>query len=233
MRSGRLRSAWVRFYPPLRTGSSYGFPQSSSPVFISFEGIDGSGKSTQARLLAEALRQQGRNVVEVREPGGTEAGESIRRLLLDPEARLSPRTELLLFSAARAELVESVIRPALEKGAVVIADRYMDSSTAYQGAGRGLQDVGWLEDHHLFVTGGLVPRRTYLIDISPETAARRRGRRSPDRMETGGEVYYRRIAEAYSHLAERHPNRIRRIDGSLPASEAHRLILSDLQATEG
>jgi dTMP kinase len=199
-------------------------------VFISFEGIDGSGKSTQARLLANALRQQGQEVVEVREPGGTELGESIRRLLLNPETHISPRAELLLFSAARAELVETVIRPALDASTVVIADRYTDSSTAYQGAGRGLQSASWFEEHHRFVTAELFPYRTYLIDVSLETAASRRNRRRPDRMETGDADFYHRIIEGYHELMRRHPERVRRVDGSLPPSEIHRQILADLQS---
>ena len=196
-------------------------------MFVSFEGIDGSGKSTQARLLADTLRQRGRTVVETREPGGTGLGESIRSLLLDPDAHLVPRAELLLFSAARAQLVSTVVRPALAAGTVVIADRFFDSSTAYQGGGRRIASPAWLEAHHAFVTGGLVPARTYLIDLDPAAAASRRGSRPKDRMEQGDGAYYGRIRIAYLALAALHSERIVTLDGTLPTDDLHRLVVED------
>jgi dTMP kinase len=198
---------------------------------FSFEGIDGSGKSTQVRLLAEALAARGHTVHLVREPGGTPTSEAIRSLLLDPEAHIAPRAELLLFSAARAQLVEEAIRPALERGDVVIADRFFDSTTAYQGGGRGLADPGWLDAFHRFVTGGLVPARTYLVDVPLEVAAMRRGadasRDGADRMEAGGEAFFGRVREAYRHLAAVDPGRVLTVDGTRPAADLHHDIVAD------
>ena len=190
-------------------------------MFFSFEGIDGSGKTTQARLLAAALRDDGHDVVEVREPGGTLLGETIRALLLDPASSIDARAELLLFSAARAQLVVEVVRPALERGAVVIADRFFDSSTAYQGGGRGLNNTGALalnSLHHL-ATGGTVPAMTFLIDVPLAVASERRGSRDADRMESGGERFYERVRNAYLHLASSAPDRITIIDGTMTAEQ--------------
>src|SRR5438045_3520411 len=140
-------------------------------LFVTFEGIDRSGKTTQARLLCEAL---GSEALGVREPGGTEAGERIRAILKDPAVELSPRTEALLFAAARAELVEQVIRPALEAGRTVVSDRFIDSSLAYQGGARGLglEEVAAI---NRFALGGVRPDLTLLLDIDPSAAARRAG----------------------------------------------------------
>src|ERR687891_1609678 len=133
---------------------------------IAFEGVEGAGKSTQLELLRRALEGRSREVVVTREPGGTQAGERVRALLLDPEVELHPRAEALLFAAARAELVENVIRPALERGAVVLCDRYLDSSLAYQGGARGL-GRGPVEQVNRFATGGLLPALVGLLDLDP------------------------------------------------------------------
>lgn len=203
---------------------------STSPrrVFFSFEGIDGSGKSTQARLLAETLRQRGYEVVEVREPGGTPLGEAIRRLLLDPDREIDERAELLLFSAARAQLVAHVIRPALSRGAVVIADRFFDSSTAYQGGGRGTGSTELLTSLHQFATDGLSPQRTYLVNTPPELASQRREMREQDRMESGGEAFYSRVQKAYQSLAE--SARFMTLDGTESIKGLEALIERDATA---
>src|SRR5215203_4571077 len=138
-------------------------------LFVTFEGIDRSGKTTQAQLLTEAL---GSDALGVREPGGTPAGERVRDLLKDAAVPLGPEAEALLFAAARAELVERVVRPALEDGRVVVSDRFLDSSLAYQGGARGL-GMDEVERINHFATGGLVPDLTFLLEIDAETAARR------------------------------------------------------------
>lgn len=202
----------------------------NSPVLITFEGIDGSGKSTQARRLAEALRGRGETVRLVREPGGVEVAERIRALLLDPALAIADRAELLLFSAARAQLVDEVVRPATEAGEVVLADRFYDSTTAYQGGGRGLADEAWLDRFHEWVTGGLVPDRTYLVDVPVEVAASRRAGETADRMESSGEAFYMRVRMAYLALAARHPARVVILDGTLAPDEIHARILADVRA---
>lgn len=195
-------------------------------MFFSLEGIDGSGKSTQARRLADAVRELGREVVEVREPGGTDLGERIRSLLLDPETTVRPHAELLLFSAARAQLVAEVIEPALERGAVVVADRFYDSSTAYQGGGRQLADPRWMTQLHEFATAGRSPDRTYLIDLPLVVAASRRTDRAADRMERGSTSFYTRVRDAYLALAAQ-TRRLQVLDGTRSADEIHRTIWSD------
>ena len=200
-------------------------------MFFSFEGIDGSGKSTQAGRLAEAVRGLGREVVEVREPGGTDLGERVRSFLLDPGATIHPHAELLLFSAARAQLVAQVVGPALERGAVVIADRFCDSSTAYQGGGRGLADPQWMTQLHRFATAGRFPNRTYLIDVPLAVAASRRADRAADRMEGGDEAFYARVRDAYLALATE--PRVVVLDGTAPADATHQAIWADAQSLMG
>ena len=197
-------------------------------MFISFEGLDGSGKTTQVERLQARLEALGRTVVRVREPGGTPASEAIRALLLDPALDIDPRAELLLFSAARAQVCEAVIRPALGAGAVVLADRFFDSTTAYQGGGRGLESVAALERFHRFVTGGLVPDRTYLLRLGAERAAERRGGREDDRMEAAGLAFFQRVAAAYDALARAHPARILSVAADEPEGAVERAIWADL-----
>jgi dTMP kinase len=183
-------------------------------VFVTFEGVDGSGKSTQARLLEDRLRADGRDVLLTREPGGTELGERVRELLLGGSDEIAPWAEAALFAAARAELVERVIRPALERGSVVVCDRYLDSSLAYQGIARGL-GVEEVLELNLRATGGLLPDRTFLLDGDPDALDARLGAER-DRLEREGDDFRLTVARAYRELAARFPERIVVLDASAP-----------------
>ncbi|MEM8557993.1 MAG: dTMP kinase [Bacteroidota bacterium] len=199
-------------------------------MFLSFEGLDGSGKTTQVRLLEDHLRRQGHTVLRVREPGGTEVSEHIRTLLLDPDLHIVPFAELLLFSAARAQLVAQKIRPALDAGTVVLADRFFDSTLAYQGAGRGLADPAWLRGFQDQVVGGLVPDRTYYFDAPLDVLAVRRNDREPDRMEGSDEAFFERVRTAYLALSDAEPDRIRVLDATQSVETLHTTLLADLAA---
>jgi dTMP kinase len=194
-------------------------------VFITFEGLDGSGKSTQAELLRAALEAEGRDVVLTREPGGTDVGERIRELILGG-TQMAPWTEATLFAAARAELVDRVIAPALERGADVVCDRYIDSSLAYQGIARDL-GVDRVLELNLQATRGLLPDKTILLLIDPEEAARRVG--ESDRIEREGAEFHRRVDAAYRELAELFPRRIVPADATQPPENLSRLIRVQLR----
>lgn len=199
-------------------------------MLVTFEGIDGSGKSTQARRLVEHLRAENRTVLFVREPGGAELSERVRSLLLDPSLNVSPFAELLLFSAARAQLVAERIRPALEAGQIVVCDRFYDSTTAYQGAGRQLEDPSWIRSFNQKVTDGLVPDRTYLIEVPPDVAQERRQESDADRMEAGDENFYERVSAAYERLARKESDRFVTLDGQRPIEDLHAEIRADIEA---
>ena len=185
-------------------------------MLITFEGIDRSGKTTQAQLLADAL---GERALLVREPGGTPAAERVRELVKDPALELSPIAETLLFGAARAELVATIIRPALAQGRVVICDRYVDSTVAYQGGARGL-GIDRVEELNEWITEGLEPDLTFLLELAPGAAGARAGV-DVDRFEEEGEELQRAVAAAYEQLAVRHADRYVRLDADRPADEVH------------
>ena len=191
---------------------------------ITIEGIDGAGKSTLAQALARELtataRGAGGHPVELlREPGGVDVSERIRALVKDPSLTVAPRAEALLYAAARAQLVEELLEPLLQRGILVLLDRFVDSSLAYQGAGRelGVEEVRHL---NMFATAGLTPDRTLLLRIDPALGRARQDERAlqPDRLEREGEGFFARIAAAYDELADEEPERIRAIDaGQTPA----------------
>jgi dTMP kinase len=193
-------------------------------LFVTFEGIDRSGKTTQARLLCEAL---GADALGVREPGGTEAGERVRAILKDQSISLAPETEALLFAAARAELVSEVILPALAEDRVVVSDRFLDSSLAYQGGARGLgiEDV---ERVNRFATRALRPDVTFLLEIDPAEAAARAGEH--DRFEEEGASLQEAVMAAYERLIELDPDRWRRIDATRSPEEIHAEVLAEVEA---
>jgi dTMP kinase len=209
--------------PPVTTARTE--PYRTDPMFVTFEGLDGSGKSTQVELLADAFRERGREVVTTREPGGTDVGEGIRQLVLHgPD--MTPWTEAALYAAARAELVEEVIRPALERGAAVVCDRYIDSSIAYQGIGRGL-GVGRVLELNLAAVRGLLPDRTFLIQIGPDEA-RSRQTDQPDRIERERDDFLAAVDEGYRGLAAIFPRRITAVDGIQPPEKIAKEIREHL-----
>jgi len=193
-------------------------------LFVTLEGIDRSGKTTQAALLCRAL---GGLALGVREPGGTPSGERIREILKDPDAELSSQAEALLFAAARAELVSWVIRPALAEGRVVVSDRFLDSSLAYQGAARGL-GVEEVERINGFATGGLAPALTILLEIDTAAAAARGG--EDDRFEREGAELQEQVAAAYDQLASAEPGRWRRIAADRAPEAVHADVLAAVEA---
>ena len=197
-------------------------------MFVTLEGIDRSGKTTQAALLTEAL---GPETLLLREPGGTEAGERIRALLKDPATDLDPRTELLLFCAARAELCARLVRPALDQGRDVVCDRFVDSTVAYQGAARGL-GTDLVERLNEIAIGSCLPHVTVLLRIDPEGAESRGQQRLAqggadgiDRFEEQGIEFQRLVAAAYDDLASRHPERIAVVDAEGGVAEVHARVM--------
>ena len=187
-------------------------------VFVTFEGGDGAGKSTQIRFLARLLEDAGREVVRLREPGGTAVGEALRAVVLDPaHEAMSDRAELLIYEAARAQIVDEVIRPALGRGAVVLCDRFYDSTVAYQGCGRGLDGAA---------SDGVVPDATVLL-VAPASAVRSRmGRREgTDRLELAGDAFHSRVAVGFEQIAEADPARVRTVLSRVHRADTFRAVL--------
>ncbi|MGW9403934.1 dTMP kinase [Arthrobacter sp. NPDC055585] len=196
-------------------------------LFIAFEGGDGAGKSTQAALLTQTLQDAGRTVLRTREPGGTPVGEKLRSLVLEHgHGQIDPRTEALIFAASRAAHVEQVILPALERGDVVVCDRYVDSSVAYQGAGRNL-GTGDVRSVNEWATGGLVPDLTVLLDVDPEAGRSRRtaSDAAEDRLESEPDSFHSSIREAFLALAEASPDRYLVLNAAAPVPELAGKIL--------
>lgn len=187
-------------------------------ILISFEGLDGCGKSTQIQLLAQRLNALGYPVRIFREPGATPLSEQIRQLLLHTATDITPVAEMLLFNAARAQLVETALRPALEEGAIVLCDRFDDSTTAYQGYGRGLPLEMVLQCNHI-ATGGVKPHVTFFLDVPVEVAFQRS--HGIDRMEQAGHRFFERVRQGYWEIARREPDRVIPIDGMRPPEIVH------------
>ncbi len=183
-------------------------------LFITLEGADGCGKSTQAAILADRIAATGREVVRLREPGGTAVSEKIRALVLDPEnSEMAPECELLLFEASRAQLVRQVIEPALARGAVVVCDRFYDSTFAYQAAGRSLAEPT-IRAANALGSCGVAPDRTLVLDMDTDAALSRATRDGADRMEAEGAAFQRRVREGYLRLVAEEPHRVRRVDAT-------------------
>jgi dTMP kinase len=195
-------------------------------MFVSFEGLDGSGKTTQVERLRAFLEADGREVVTAREPGGTALGERIRALVLHGD-EMSPWAEALLYAAARAELVAEVIEPALARGADVLVDRYLDSSVVYQGVARGL-GLDEVLELNLLAVGGLLPDRTFVLAVDPRASLDRVGER-PDRIERAGAGFHAKAAAGYEQLAALYPERIVVLDGTLPADTLADLVRDELR----
>lgn len=192
--------------------------------FISFEGIDGCGKTTQIKFLEEYLLKQGYNILVLREPGGTKVGEKVRDILLDKNNFISPVTEMLLYASSRAQLVEEKILPAIEEGKIVLLDRFVDSSYVYQGYARdlGIEKVKIVNE---IATMGILPDVTIYIDITPEEAMKRRGKREADRLEKESWEFHKKVREGYIKLVKEFPKRFVFIDGMQELMKVHQDII--------
>nr|WP_184130252.1 dTMP kinase [Deinococcus humi] len=198
--------------------------------FLSFEGPEGAGKSTQIARLARRLEEMALPHTVTREPGGTPLGARVREVLLDPQLTIDPLPEFLLYSASRAQLVTNVIRPALDRGEVVVCDRYADSSLAYQGFGRGL-DAALLRDITAAATGGLWPNLTVLLDLDPRVGLERAAQRGqPDRLERTDLAFHQRLRQGFLELAGTQPERFLVLDGTQPASTLEEKIWEAIQS---
>ena len=189
-------------------------------LLITIEGMDGSGKTTQINMIRDYISEKGYNVILAREPGGTKISEKIRDIILDPaNATMAATTEMLLYASARAQLVAEIIKPAIENGSVVVCDRFIDSSIAYQGFGRGI-DINTIMDVNMAAMDGMMPNITFFIDISPEVALKRRMASSTaDRIEQERMEFHMKAYEGYKRLANLYPERIKTIDGNRTVEE--------------
>jgi dTMP kinase len=198
-------------------------------AFITFEGIDGCGKSTQMRMLASELRLRGLEVVTTREPGGTNLGTLLRKVLLDAEEQVDPLAELLLYAADRAQHVRTLVRPALDSGHVVLSDRYADATAAYQGAGRGFP-AELISQLIALATGGLMPDLTLIFDLTVDESQRRAQHRArkgirQDRLDAEDAAFHTRVRDAYLKIAAAEPERVRVIDASGSVQETHSQVM--------
>jgi len=202
--------------------------QKKKALLISFEGIDGCGKTTQLGLLHDRLIGNNIDTLALREPGGTDLSEAVRSILLDHRYPIHPTAEMLLFSAARSQLIQERILPALDAGTVVLLDRFFDSTTAYQGYGRQQMAIDYIEQVNRIATGGLVPDITFYFEVDVATAYARRSKES-DRMEQSGTDFYARVIEGYHHLAQQNPMRFVTIDAMLPMVTIHEILWQHIQ----
>lgn len=201
-------------------------------IFITFEGIEGSGKSTQIELLSKELERKGLQVIKTQEPGGTKIGAMIRKILLDPKNKvIDPMTELMLYGASRAQHIKEVILPAIEEGKIVLCDRFSDATIAYQGYGRGLS-LNIIKGLDTLITGGLRPSLTILLDLDPEKGLLRAKKRIEEnsslkegRIEQEGFSFHKRVREGYLKIAEEEPERIKVIGADGSREEVHRKII--------
>lgn len=192
-------------------------------LFITFEGADGCGKTTQMKLLAEYLKQQGKDVVLTREPGGKGLGEKVREILLNYEGPVSDRCESFLFLADRAQNIDIIVNPAVEDGKIVLCDRHIDSTVAYQGYGRGL-DIERINKLNDIATNGKKPDLTFVFDIDVETSMKRVGKEK-DRMESAGIDFHNRVRKGYLELAKQEPQRIKVLDATKSIEEIHKNVV--------
>jgi dTMP kinase len=201
-------------------------------IFITLEGVEGSGKTTQIELLEKVLEAKGLQVIKTQEPGGTKIGAMIRKILLDPKNKeIDPVTELLLYSASRVQHMKEVILPAIKAGKIVLCDRFSDATIAYQGFGRGL-DLDEIKKLDLLLTGNMKPSLTFLLDLDPEKGLLRAKKRieknssvREGRIEQEGFSFHKRVREGYLKLAEEEPDRIKVIGADLPVEEVHKRII--------
>jgi dTMP kinase len=196
-------------------------------MLITFEGIDGSGKSTQIDLLKDKLQNAGHKVVVLREPGGTDISELIRGMLLNPEIEIDPVTELLLFSSARSQLMAEKVKPLLAENAVVILDRFYDSTTAYQGYGRGSLPLEQVHQINAVASHSIAPDLTFYLKLSLEESAKRTAHMQKDRMEKSGEAFFRRVIQGFDDLAEQE-DRFVTIDASQSQDQVHTQIVEHI-----